>query len=173
MNRPGIRPPWVLALTFILIPVLLASSAFLLSGCGSFPAPSPSAKEEPEASDPSDRMERIDFDLTGLGGTMVYSQLVLMNEEPADYIGKTVRLTGSFFGYYDEMAERYYFSCVVLDGTACCSQGLEFVLKGAPAFPDGYPEPDELITVTGTFGTYMENGFLYCQLTDAEWSPAL
>ena len=62
-----------------------------------------------------------------------------------------------------------YYACVIADATACCQQGLEFVLSGNHTFPDDYPEVGEEITVTGTFGTYEEGGYQYCQLTEAEF----
>ena len=40
-------------------------------------------------------------------------------------------------------------------------------LSGSHAFPEDYPELDSEITVTGTFGTYMEDGFEYIRLADA------
>ena len=52
------------------------------------------------------------------------------------------------------------------DATACCSQGIEFVLAGDTG-AEAYPPVDTEITVTGTFQTYDENGILYCHLVDA------
>ena len=61
-----------------------------------------------------------------------------------------------------------YFACIIADATACCSQGLEFVLAGEHIYPDDYPELGSEITVVGTFQTYEENGYMYCHLIDAE-----
>ena len=52
--------------------------------------------------------------------------------------------------------------------TACCSQGLEFVLAGEHSYPADYPELGTEITVVGTFQTYEENGYMDCHLVDAE-----
>lgn len=110
----------------------------------------------------------IDVDLTKLGGTMVYSEVYNMLYYPSDYIGKTVKMKGTFSVGYGEETGLYYPAVIIADATACCSQGLEFVLKGEPPYPLGYPDGGTEITVVGVFETYLENGALYCHLTDAE-----
>lgn len=114
-----------------------------------------------------------DVDLTMLSSTMVYSQVYDMMVNPEDYIGKKVRMTGPFTIYQntDEkgqlIPDEIYFACVIADATACCAQGLEFVLAGDYAYPDDYPELGEEIVVSGIFDTYKEYGTLYCHLTEA------
>lgn len=110
--------------------------------------------------------EAVDVDLTQLSSTMVYSEVYNMMAAPEDYIGKTVRMSGQFAIYYDESTEIYYFACIVADATACCSQGIEFVLTDAE-YPDDYPELGEEITVSGVFQTYQEGEATYCTLLDA------
>ena len=109
----------------------------------------------------------VDLDLTNFESTMLYSQLYHMNAEPDDYIGKTVKLKGYFDVYQDVPSNKLYYLCTVMDATACCSQGLEFVLSGEPSYPEGYPEKYEYITVAGVFETYTENGYVYCTLKNA------
>ena len=53
------------------------------------------------------------------------------------------------------------------DATACCSQGIEFVLAGEHTFPDDYPNENAIITVTGLFDTYQEGEYRYCTLREA------
>ena len=99
----------------------------------------------------------LDIDLTVLSSTMVYSEVYSMMSFPDDYIGKTVKMKGQFvIGYVyntdgtpDESTAR--FACVIADATACCSQGLEFILTGEHTYPDEYPELGAEITVVGTF----------------------
>ena len=116
----------------------------------------------------------IDVDLTKLSSTMVYSEVYNMMYSPDDYIGKTVKMGGSFAicQAADEngtlIPDRIYFACVIADATACCSQGLEFVLSGEHTYPDDYPELGSEITVSGTFELYEDGGFQYCRLADAE-----
>ena len=106
----------------------------------------------------------LDIDLTVLSSTMVYSEVYSMMSFPDDYIGKTVKMKGQFvIGYVyntdgtpDESTAR--FACVIADATACCSQGLEFILTGEHTYPDEYPELGAEITVVGTFEWYEEDG---------------
>ena len=97
-----------------------------------------------------------DVDLTKMSGTIVYSEVFNMLSAPEQYKGKTVKMNGTFNVYYTEATNTYFFACIVQDATACCAQGLEFVLKGEHIYPDDYPELGEEITVTGVFDTYME-----------------
>ena len=121
--------------------------------------------EEPE---PIQSTDGIDVDLTQLSSTMVYSEVYNMVFYPDDYIGKTVKMQGQFAYYEDPDTKAQYFACIIADATACCSQGLEFVLSGEHTYPDDYPALDTEITVTGTFEMYEEDGFQYCRLVDAE-----
>lgn len=116
----------------------------------------------------SARSDSIDIDLTALSSTMIYSEVSNMMTTPEDFIGKTVKMTGTMAVYYDEENDVYYEACVIDDATACCQQGLEFQLKGNPDYPDGYPEVDSEITVVGTFNTYDDNGVTYARLENAE-----
>ncbi|MBP3729235.1 MAG: hypothetical protein J6H18_03085, partial [Lachnospiraceae bacterium] len=61
-----------------------------------------------------------------------------------------------------------YFACLIPDATACCSQGLEFVLAKERAYPAEYPEKGSEITVSGVFEIYWEGDYYYCRLKDAE-----
>ena len=99
---------------------------------------------------------------------MVYSEVYNMMCEPDKYIGKTIKMNGLFTVYHDKSTGNKYFSCIIQDATACCSQGIEFVWKGDHSYPDDYPEPGTEIVVTGTFDTYTEDDIVYCQLLDAE-----
>jgi len=98
----------------------------------------------------------VDIDLTKMSSTMVYSEVYSMLMSPDDYIGKTIKMTGD-----------KYFACVIQDATACCWQGMEFVLVDEYEYPNDYPELGEEITVTGVFDTYLEGKFRYCTVRDA------
>ena len=105
----------------------------------------------------------VDVDLTQLSSTMVFAEVYHIMVEPKDYMGKRIRISGISTVYEDQKAGKSYYSCVVLDATACCAQGIEFKLR------DGghYPENDEEITVQGTFDTYEDGGYQYAILKDA------
>ncbi len=105
------------------------------------------------------------IDLTVLDSNMVYAQVFDMVNYPETYIGQPVRAKGTFA--YTEYNGKDYFAVLIADATACCSQGMEFVLSGDYTYPDDYPEIDSEIVVEGVFNTYEEDGYRYCQLKDA------
>ena len=51
---------------------------------------------------------------------------------------------------------------------ACCSAGLDFVLKGEHSYPQDYPKVGQVITVSGKFGMYHEGQEVFFRLEDAE-----
>ena len=115
-----------------------------------------------------------EVDLTQLSSTMVYSEVYNMMVTPKNYIGKTVKMRGQFTVYEADPDSDYnyggdrYFSVVIADATACCQQGLEFVLAGDPVYPDDYPEVGTEISVTGTFEIYKEGEYQYCRLVNSK-----
>lgn len=162
-----------------LFSLLLLLSLFLsLAACGNTSAPpqlqtdleqsaqAGSTSEEPQPSS----SPGIDIDLTILSSTMLYSEVYNMMMTPENYIGKVVRMHGLCSTFesaaVDGQPAKVYYTCIIFDATACCSQGIEFVLAGAVG-AEAYPPLDTEITVTETFQTYHENGILYCHLLDA------
>jgi len=91
-----------------------------------------------------------------------------MVSAPEDYIGKSVKMSGMFNAYRDEVTDRYYYACLILDATACCAQGIEFELEGEKHYPEDYPAKGEMITVAGTFDTYQEGDYTYFTLRNAQ-----
>jgi len=125
---------------------------------------------EPEAIDESQVLsstEGVDVDLTTLSSTMVYSEVYNMMIMPEDYMGKTIKMNGMFSYMVDETTGNEYYACIIMDATACCSQGIEFELAGDYVYPDDYPEIGGDITITGTFDVYEEDGYKYCTLRNA------
>lgn len=108
----------------------------------------------------------VDIDLTSMSSTMVYSEVLNMQQTPEKYLGKTVRMRGPF--NVTETADNRYFACVIADAAACCATGIEFVWAGDHSYPEDYPDPETEITVTGTFNTYKEGNSSYLQLKDAD-----
>lgn len=126
------------------------------------PVDAPSAEENGETD------TGVDLDLSRLSGTVVYSQIYDMVINPSAYMGKRIRVRGSFNYFKDPSTQREYFAAVIADATACCAQGIEFIWGGEHVYPSDYPPPSTEITVTGTLDTYIENGFTYLQLLDAD-----
>lgn len=108
----------------------------------------------------------VDVDLTKLSSTMVYAEVSNMILDPDAYLGKTVKMNGSLAAWYDETRDRHYFTCIISDATACCAQGIEFIWAGHA--PEDYPPAETRVTVVGTFNTYDEDGYIFCQLEDAD-----
>ncbi len=109
----------------------------------------------------------IDIDLTQLSSTMVYSEVFNMMYYPEEYVGKTVKMNGMYVQYHDEVTDKYYHNCLIMDATACCSQGIEFELTDDYSFPNDYPSEGQPICVAGTFDTYNEGEDFYCTLRQA------
>ncbi len=112
------------------------------------------------------KTEGVDVDLTKMSATMVYSEVLNMQQHSDEYMGKIVRMKGPF--NVTELDGNRYFACVIKDAAACCSTGIEFVWAGEHSYPEDYPEANTEITVTGTFNTYTEGKSRYLQLKDAE-----
>ena len=137
--------------------------------------PAPNEQETPGESEPSQPYAgKVDVDLTVLSSTMVYAEVLNMMTEPNAYDGKTVKMRGRFgasYGYRPDGTineDVLIFACIIADATACCSQGIEFVLSGAYNFPEDYPELDSEITVTGTFKSGEQNGIPYFRVINAQ-----
>jgi uncharacterized membrane protein YcgQ (UPF0703/DUF1980 family) len=107
--------------------------------------------------------ETIDLDLTNMSSTMVYSEVLNMMSYPDDYKGKRIKITGTYYSVVDSNNGNTYYYCLIQDATACCANGLEFVLN------DGnYPDENTEITIDGVFTTYFEGDFEYVTLLDAK-----
>ena len=108
-----------------------------------------------------------DVDLTQLSSTMIYAQVYDMLEHTDKYTGQKIRVQGTFNYFQDPGTQREYFAALVSDATACCAQGIEFVLKDDAHYPEDYPEQGAPIEIAGTFYTYTEENQVYVELHDA------
>lgn len=131
-----------------LVALALSLSLGVLAGCG---GPTVTV---------SDKKQSVD--LTELSGTMVYSQVFDMVSMPENYLGAHVRMRGTALSYTDPDTERTFHAVLIADATACCQQGIEYVLASGD-----YPQDGTEVTVEGTFATVQENGIEYCMLQDA------
>ena len=128
----------------------------------------PDAAESTDSDDPEPSMaesaEGVDVDLTIQSSTVVYSMVYDMMSMPEKYLRKTVKMTGIATSSTESNGEKVYHACVIKDATACCAQGIEYVLTDE----EFYPEDGETITVVGEFSTYNEGMFRYSTLLNAE-----
>ena len=166
---------------------LAVISALLLTGCGntntqkiddliaaqeqsdesSAEQTTSSAPPKPTVAVPDALGGEYDVDLTALDSNMVYAQVYDMVFGETDYNGKTVRAKGIFDYYQDPDTKKEYFAVIISDATACCAQGIEFVLAGDYQYPDDYPEIGSEIVIHGVFNTYEDDTGAYVQLKDA------
>ena len=105
----------------------------------------------------------VDLDLTLLSSTLVYSEVYNIMTEPEAYVGKTIRMEGQCLSAYYEPTGLTYYSVIIQDATACCAQGIEYVLSDGQS----YPSDGENATVTGRFESYDEEGTVWYHLVDA------
>lgn len=145
------------------------------------PTPSPSISQvqpteentQEADSEPVQNADDIDVDLTKLSSTMVYSEVYnMLYYDPESYYGKAIKMNGVFSIYQmvvDGVAQPdpVAYGCIIADATACCAQGMEFVLEGDFAYPEDYPELGTEITVVGEFQPYEENGMTWYHLINA------
>ena len=117
--------------------------------------------------------ENIDVDLTTMNATMVYSEVYNMMNEPSTYIDKIVKVSGPFVPFESTDPDYCYPAIMIQDATACCANGLAFLLYGVPrcsmAGGNGYPLYNEEATIIGKFKTYFEDSYMYVHLVDAIW----
>lgn len=145
----------------IICVLLTIASLVTMIGCSSESAKTPDKEGNGVLA------KKIDVDLTKLSSTMVYSKVYNMVTKPSEYVGQTVKMNGTFTLFHSNETGLDYYACIIADATACCSQGIEFVLAGDSKYPDDYPELGSEIVVQGEFDTYMEGPQMYCHLINA------
>ena len=128
--------------------VIAACAAALMTACGG-------------------KKSSVDLDLSSMSGNVVYAQVFNIMMSPEEYVGKTIRMSGSLAVEHDLVHNKVYTSCIIQDATACCAQGIEFDWKGDHEYPDDYPELDSEIEVSGVFSRIEDETGEYYVVTDA------
>ena len=172
--------------------VLVSACAVLLTGCGSNKGSriasgnnvdkvlesQVAAGNDGKATDNSDRNtfvgddetsdKSVDIDLTVMDSDMVYATVYQLMFESEDYVGKTVKMKGTYYASWYERTAQYYHCVIIKDAAACCAQGLEFIWgDGNHVYPDEYPADETEVEVVGEFEIYTEDGYEYCRLNNA------
>ncbi|MGN0740755.1 MAG: hypothetical protein ACI4LX_11350 [Treponema sp.] len=93
--------------------------------------------------------QNVDIDFTKFNYNMSYAQIFQMMIEPEKYIGKKIKIRGSF--YIAENEGRRFYSVLNFDSTACCSTGFIFELQEDLTYPDDFPAEFTTIEVTGIY----------------------
>ena len=160
--------------------IMLCTAALVLTGCGQKESPDTTASalttvvpivqtESPTAAPvfsveteaPAAESSTAEIDLTSMSSTMVYSYVFNMVTTPDDFIGQRVKIRGTYDEQFWDQTNLTYHYIVIADATACCAQGMEFVLTDPNA---AYPQVGEEFEISGIFGTYEEEGNLYIQI---------
>ena len=110
------------------------------------------------------RAAAVDIDLTKMSSTMVYSTVFNMVNNPAKFVGKTMRMRGEYTTYHISIDDptQIIHACLVRDAAGCCSQGLEFILSNGK-----YPTGTNEITVVGTIAVQKISRKYVCYLKDS------
>lgn len=106
----------------------------------------------------------VQVDLTVLNSNMVYAEVFNMLTNPESYVGKTIKMNGTFTAFEDLDLNITYYALLIADAAACCQQGFEFVRDDNGLYPETFPQEGEETTIIGTFETYLDDGQLYCRL---------
>lgn len=107
------------------------------------------------------------IDLTAIQGEEVYHVINDLMRDPYDHLGCIVVATGTFTVFHTEGSPDYFPAVMIDDEDGCSAEGIEFVLADDPAFPDGYPQEGEMITVVGNLDLYRYDGVPRCHLVNA------
>jgi hypothetical protein len=91
----------------------------------------------------------IDVDMTKLSSTMAFAELYNIMVNADDYLGKTVKIRGSYNAMLSDLTNQYCHLVIIGDATSCCEIGIEFVWNGSHEYPEDYPEVYKRIEVVG------------------------
>ncbi len=109
--------------------------------------------------------EKADIDLSFGSQTVAYAAVSDILENPEDYLGKRVRMLGTYRKFDSETYGYSYYVCMVQDATACCQQGMEFSLAEGKE----YPLEGQQIILEGIVDVYPEGNAYYAYLKDADY----
>jgi len=107
---------------------------------------------------------QVDVDFTLLSDIMARAELNNLLTNSNQYIGKTIKVSGSYYSLYlPETSQEYHFISFAY-ADACCRSGLEFRMAENSTPLEKYPEQNKDIIVIGTVGKYEEWGSTYAYL---------
>ncbi len=128
--------------------IFLLVIAVVFTACSS---KSQEIKEHDEFSDD------IDYDLTQMSETMVYSQIFDLVSTPFEYEDARFVIEGNLIESEDLNTGEIFYAIFIEDAAACCSQGLEVVFTQdfeIPTLPKS-------VVLTGTIKSYSYNDYDY------------
>lgn len=106
---------------------------------------------------------KVDLDVTEFSITIVYALLENMVQNPDDYIGKTVKITGNMSTWKDKNEDDVY--CLTIwDQTQCCSAEIRIKFDYEKVDKSSIPSPGEDYTVIGIFDSEFDGETYYSYL---------
>ena len=110
--------------------------------------------------------EETYMDLTFMTGTVIYAEVINILTNPSEYANKRIKIKGLFTTGKDN-EDNLIFGCLIPDATACCAQGVQFVLVDDYRYPYDYPELGEDIIVEGDFYYEVHDDYTLIRLDNA------
>ena len=110
---------------------------------------------------------KIDLDLTQESATMAWTHAYYMDQNPDDYAGLRVRLSGRFGYVKDPATNQDIPACIVTDATACCQMHFEFAQSN-----NLYPSEGTQIVLTGDLTSLDRGGKKVCNLENSSFTLA-
>ena len=144
------------ALSFVFALMLLSLSIFA-SGCGN-------------SNGGGSNGDNIDVNLSALGSTMLFAEIINIWNNPEDYMGQVIKIHGGYFNFFHEESGQYIHFVMVLDEGGCCEQGFPFRVSEDFDSPEELFEFEEEIEVIGVFSRSGEDewGSYYLEVKELE-----
>jgi len=119
---------------------------------------------------------KVDFDFTRMNPTMRMTYTYRLGANPKEFVGKTLRISGTLLTRVDKENGKRYFGCLMGDpgGCSCCSPGgvLEFMPKDSYTWPTNFPPLESRVMITGRLEMFEvgppEQAFTIPRLVDAD-----
>lgn len=97
----------------------------------------------------------FDYDIPRFSSPVAYALLTdILFENPQNYLGKTIRVQGTYQHQFWDVSGAIHHDVVMQLLADCCPKSIEFILSGAPTFPDDFPEHGTEIEISGVFSRY-------------------
>lgn len=162
--------------------IILILSCIVLAGCNGVKKPDAAKAVAKSATDSAGTEKvaksgvdtkskdgKIDYDLSSMGPDLVYATIYQMMMDPKSYVGKSFKVTGSYYSSYSKDNNQYYHFCMVKDAAACCAQGLELLwADDSMNKHENCPAEEATVTIEGVFETYEDGQNTYGRLKDVK-----
>jgi len=112
----------------------------------------------------------VDIDFTLFSRTIVEAEFQNIIDNSEQYMGKTIRVIGTYFPLFMAESGTTYHYIIIVAGDECCQLGFEFLRDGDYVVPDDYPAQGTLIEIIGVLDRYEEFGTSYIYLAVLEMS---